>query len=147
MKMLKLSLLIALLLPALAFAGKVYKWVDAEGNVQFGDQPQRDSAAEEVTIQKHTPDKTYLDRMEAVKKEQEKTDKQQQDQQQDTAELEAMKKRQQEVCEQAKRNLEVLQNSPRVSMKDEQGNTVYLDGDQREAELKKNQDIIKESCK
>ncbi len=147
MKTLILSLLIALLLPTAAFAGKVYKWVDAQGNVQFGDQPQRDTNAEEVPIQKFTPDKTYLDRMEGVKKDQEKTDKQQQEQQQDAAALEEMAKRQKEYCEQAQKNLEVLQRSPRVSMQDKDGNTVYLDSEQREAELKKNQDIIKENCK
>lgn len=43
MRVLVLLLLGCLLLPGLASAGKVYRWVDAQGRVHYGDQPARDA--------------------------------------------------------------------------------------------------------
>lgn len=43
MRALILLLLGCLLAPGLASAGKVYRWVDAQGRVHYGDQPARDA--------------------------------------------------------------------------------------------------------
>ena len=41
----RLLLVALLLIPAVTFAGKIYRWVDAQGQVHFGEQPPQGSAA------------------------------------------------------------------------------------------------------
>lgn len=50
------------------------------------------------------------------------------------------------VCEQAKANLETLQSTAIVRMKDEYGNETVMDDKQREDQLKRAQEAIKINC-
>lgn len=50
------------------------------------------------------------------------------------------------VCEQAKGNLETLQSTAIVRMKDEYGNETVMDDKQREDQLKRAQEAIKINC-
>ena len=52
----KLLLLALLVLLSLGAYSQVYKWVDEEGNVHYGDSPPDDADAERIHIEAHTPE-------------------------------------------------------------------------------------------
>lgn len=52
----KLLLLALLALLSLGAYSQVYKWVDEEGNVHYGDSPPDDADAERIHIEAHTPE-------------------------------------------------------------------------------------------
>ena len=144
MKQIKLLLLIGMLLPALAVAGEVYKWVDEEGNVHFGDRPQPNVKAETVKIDKHIPDQNYRDRMQSIKQNAESRREASVEKK-----VEQQKLSEQNVsrCQDAKRRLYPLKQKIRVFNYDDVGERKYIDDEDRTSRIKALEAIVKESCK
>ncbi len=144
MKQIKLLLFVGMLLPIFAVAGEVYKWVDDEGNVHFGDRPQPNVKLETVKIDKHTPDPNYRDRMQSIKQNVESR-------REASIEKKAEQKRLSEInasrCQDAKRRLYPLKQKIRVFSYDDAGERQYMADSDRDSRIKALEAIVKETCK
>jgi len=157
--MLSARIWMLLLLSSLAAgvgAGGVYKWIDAQGNVHYGERPPKEVAAESMKVQKAPVDKDQAE-MELEKlnlkaglgAEDEKAREQAQGKRQETAqgrptadEAELQRKN----CEIARQNLATLERYRRVMTQDAQGNPVRLDDDERAARMEQARKHVEEFC-
>jgi len=90
-----------------AFAGKVYKWVDKQGNVHYGAQPEESGGAQEMDIKVKTP---------AVEEEPESTEKAESKNQDSEAEKVKVSN-EQEAEEIEKKNAEIRKRNCSVAKK------------------------------
>ena len=142
----------------LCFAG-VYKWVDAEGNIHYGQQRPAGTQSESMNVQMHAPvnSSTYN------KPGSEKPDGQIGDQtgekeggtqpKPETAEkpvekkeTATEKKRRLTACAKARKSLATMSSQGRVRSKDKEGNINYLSQQQKEAKIKNHKSLIAKHC-
>ena len=138
----------SLALTELAVA-KTYKWVDEDGVTQYTATPPPTGDFKTLT----PPPKPAVDpvkaqgdfekRLEAFNKRQEETSKTKKQADEQAAKSAAAKK----DCEQAKKNLNLLQAKVRIRYTDKDGTVRYLTDEEREAKLKNANDDIKSFCK
>ncbi|HEY9098865.1 MAG TPA: DUF4124 domain-containing protein [Thiobacillus sp.] len=128
---------------------ELFKWTDGQGKIHYSDQPpsvdtksigQATAGQSAITTDAkkslNEKDQDYLKR----KKEAEEA--------QTKAESEAEKARaQQENCAKARKNLAVLQNTPRVYSTNPAGQRVYMDDAARSNALANSQKAIQDFCK
>ena len=124
-----------------------YKWVDAEGNTQYSQQPPPDGAEAETVAPppKVDTDKAVGDlekQQEQFKKQDEDKSKQAEETQKTGEDLAQQKKR----CEQAKDKLAKMQR-PRISVTGEDGNRKRLSEDERQTAINDANKSIAELCK
>lgn len=145
-------LLTLTLLAGHAWARQVYKWVDENGKVHYGDAPTGDKT-ETLNVQSAPPSgsgnlgsesketlKAVSEQM--LKKKEERLKKKETD----TAE----KKHQDEVnaeCKNLNDHLKNLQEGLRIVQRDAKGEMVFMDDTQRAEDIKSTQARIKERCK
>lgn len=144
MKQIKLLLFIGMFLPILAVAGEVYKWVDEEGNVHFGDRPQPNVKSETVKIDKHTPDPHYRDRMQSIKQ---NVESRREASIEKKVEQKKLSEKNASRCQDAKRRLYPLKQNIRVFNYDDAGERKYMDDSDRASRIKALEVIVKETCK
>lgn len=140
---------------ALTFAGgaaanEIYRWVDAEGNVHYGDRPsgapteqrlqlsyaRTDGSAVEKRVQDHRDAQSARAEAKAA-----------QDQAaQEAAEEAEIAAEQQRACESARERLETYRSDRRLYRADENGERVYLDEEQRQAASRRIEEQIAEFC-
>ena len=135
--------------PMQASMARIYKWVDAQGNVQYSEQRPPGVKTEELSIKTAPADTQELDRLKEqagfTTKEGAKTPEEAlAPTGQDKAQME---KDRQENCRVARENLRVLETSRRVASKDEHGNYVRLDDNQRQAQMEAARKQIEQYCK
>ncbi len=144
-----------LILPLLFIAesnAEIYKWVDAEGNVHYGQQRPSDVNAEKLDIQQE-PTTTFG----SGKKQDEEPEAAAQDGGQKPAEepaakeekkveTPAEKKQRREACAKARKSLATMESIGRIRSKDAEGNYTYLSQQQKEAQMKQARDLIKKTC-
>ncbi|MCU0937517.1 MAG: DUF4124 domain-containing protein [Gammaproteobacteria bacterium] len=138
--------------PAVSAAGQVYRWVDADGTVQYSERPpvgvraepiplhyapaSRDQAADEL---KRLRERSGLGGAPAAPPAPA--------QGQPSPEQRAEQDRQRaENCRTAQENLRVLETTQRVMAKDAQGNEVRLDDSQKQARLEETRRQIEKFC-
>jgi len=128
---------------------ELYKWTDGQGKIHYSDQPpsvdtksigQATAGQSAITTEAkktlNEKDQDYLKR----KKEAEEA--------QTKAESEAEKARiQQANCAKARKNLGILQNTPRVYSTNPAGQRVYMDDAARASALANSQKAIQDFCK
>ncbi|WP_226664382.1 DUF4124 domain-containing protein [Microbulbifer aggregans] len=136
------SLLIASSLSATA--GELYRWVDAEGKVHFGDRPPAGTNVEEMesslkplnradaTKKQAFPDSRRADQVERDYQNQKRQQQQNRARQQQTA------------CSQARRQLRVLQGP--VYFVDDKGNESTISERQREQRARELAEQIRQLC-
>lgn len=149
------SILIMLMLLGSAsavFAGKIYRWVDSEGNVQYGEHPPA-GKGKQMNIPSKTPsyakpaakpssnaDDTaskFLESVEAERKEK-----------QEAADLAAKNKKiRDENCSRAKKYAASLKLGGRRFEVDEKGNRSYLDEAEIQKRLKEAENNVEKWCK
>lgn len=141
-------LLLAWLLP-LGAGAEVFKWVDDEGNVHYGDSAPPEHDVETIRTPPPPSDAAVtqsLNRLEGLREEvdeREKKRREEKERQETTArEGEARKQR----CSQAQRQLAVL-DMPRIFQLNGQGQKVYLEDDQRAAKLERARKEVKANCR
>ena len=143
-----IGLLSFLMLLAGQAHAEVYKWKDADGNVQYTQHPPSDNSnAEIMNLSTGSGTPVPQDTPSAVEnpKGEEKTqDSGQQAPQraEPTAEEKAELKRK---CDNVRARLQSLQR-PRVSTVDEQGNRVRLSEDERQAQIEETTRLLEEHC-
>jgi len=135
----------------------IYKWVDAEGNVHYGQQRPSDTPSEKMQVQKHAPqDVSTYNRPGSKKSGDQAKDAQADDTEkkpeadaepEKKKETAAEKKRRLAGCAQARNNLSTMESVGRVRSKDKEGNTTYLSQQQKEAKIKQARDLISKHCK
>lgn len=141
-----------LLLPYLASATGLYKWIDADGTIHYGQSPPPSTPANEVKLksdgisnkeasrnlrrlkEKAGMEEPTLD--EEIRREEEEGKR--------VAEVEAFRR---ESCAIARNNLELMQDNTRqVVEKDADGNSVPISEEKKQAQMDKTLGEIKEYC-
>ena len=130
-----------------AMASEIYKWVDAEGNVHYGDRPTGDDQAEIVALTYKRKDssaaRSRVAAQGAALKERRAARAEEKKSAEDAAaEAEAQKQR----CDTYRAQLETMVQSRRLYREDENGERVYLDEDQTNAARQRVEERIAEDC-
>ena len=138
------ALLCVLLLGVCAAApAKLYKWVDADGNVTYSERKPPDVQAEEIEVR--VPRVTSEQAESRLEQLNERAETAREDRRfkenyaSETAEREARLK---ENCEIARENLRILETASRV--KDAEGN--FIEDSQREARIQQARQEIEDNC-
>lgn len=131
-----------------ASAGKLYKWVDEDGNVTYSQQKPPGTEASEIELKGyHAPDAAAA--RDSATQAREKADAAREDREFAAGEAEAQRERSERLrknCEIARQNLRILQNSARVQDKDQEGNPYFLDASQIEARTAKAKKQVEDFC-
>ena len=143
----RLLLLAPLLVGTMAAAQNLYKWVDDNGRVTYSDQPPigkmksqevvkiLGAATVGATRQAADPDTQFRKRQDDAAKKQAETAKKEQ--------FEAIR---QESCARARGELRALRDDIPIARMTESGERVVLDGGAREAEGRRLEIYVEESC-
>jgi len=139
----------ALLLLAVAAAqAQVYRWVDSNGRVQYSDRkPTEAKSAQEVrntvsAIGSQSGTGSAAEReQDFQKRRQEQTESQQKQQQAATEQRQKA-----ENCQRARENLAALQSGQRIARFTPSGERVYLEDNDRAAEVARTQQLVQANC-
>jgi hypothetical protein len=145
-----LPVLALLLLPCLAGAQSIYKWVDERGVTHFSENPPPDGkAATKVEVKPTTgPEKPRDENWKERELQFRKRNIEQSAAQKAEDERNARAGQQREArCRAAQRSLDTLKNSHRIYHLDEKGERVYMEDSQRTAEIDKWTREAQDNCR
>jgi len=123
----------------------VYKWVDDQGNVHYSEQKPAQSPAEKIKIDKAPPPSSSSYKKPTLKTEEEGNNKGESTDNANSKNADIAKQKQ-EMCAEARKDLELMQNTGRLRVKDKDGNVTYMTDEDKAARIKRNQDRVKEYC-
>ena len=133
-----------------ALAGEIYKHVDEDGNVQYGDRPTGASGEERMAVVYTGTSSSSLDsqskRREAYMAEREERRTAQQEQAEADAQAAVEQEQRAAKCQESRSRLESYLQANRLYRQDESGERVYLDEAQIQEARQKAEDRIKEYC-
>ncbi|MEM7408190.1 MAG: DUF4124 domain-containing protein [Pseudomonadota bacterium] len=142
-----LIIAICALIPCMTSA-KIYKYVDENGKVVYSQtKPKGQKVRELKNRARSVSNEEAQKRLEALRNKAQNSRQNKQLLDKGKDEADALAKREQENCSQAKKNLEILNNSPRVQATDANGKLFYLDSDGLQAKKDEAQAQVKEFCK
>jgi len=134
-------------LAASVHAGGVYKWVDKDGNVHFGDQPTDGHASQIAQPKTQVPsDPVYQERLQRQKQYLNARAEEREQAKQKAEEAKIQKAERQAKCQKAKEQLAYLEAHARLYATLPNGEQKYLTAEEREAELAKMRQQIAEFC-
>ena len=135
-------------LVALSVPAEIYKWIDDEGNIHYGEKPPSVNSKESVETIKIRDNVDTQRAAEALNKKSkslnersEERKKEKTDELYDKKKLAENKMR----CEQAKKQLANYQH-PKVNVKESDGAFRALGEEERQAGLKKSEELVKKAC-
>jgi hypothetical protein len=134
------------LLAAAPVEAAMFKWTDADGNIQYGQHPPAGAKAEQIRA---APAPKSAPVAKPPQQQVEELDKRLDAQQQQKAEAEEKKQAMENRkinCANARKNLEQLSYGGHRLMHMPDGSYQRLDEEQKQALVKKNQDAVKEFC-
>ena len=144
-----LSLLAAALCLALPASAQIYQWKDQNGKTVISDKPPVGQVPLQKQIDSGTAAKTgskqpsLADReMQFRKRQKEAQENSEKSRKEETASAERN-----ENCQNARRQLQVLESGERVAFRDDKGERYYLDDTQREQEAAKMRHVLETQCK
>lgn len=131
------------LLFSLPIQATVYKWVDKDGNVHYGDQPKASEQAKQVTV---TSNNSTFNSTGSNKWQQEYNENKQKDKQ---AQLEkkAAELEKKQRCDGYQRNLYTYQRSGRIFTMTAEGERQYISDEERASKIKELSKQLKKQCK
>jgi hypothetical protein len=132
----RISLCLALTMPAVADAQQVYKWKDAAGTMHYSEQPPADAASViRLSMQepRATPEQALAEASQALADGQESLDH-------------ANRKQRQRMCSTARSNLQLLDSGALVVGSGNIGSATKLSGEQREAARAEAKEHIGKYC-
>ena len=141
---------LTLALSSAAIAGDIYKWVDEDGNVHYGDKPAASTQAERMDIDSKRTDAARVTaqtqarvqaRTEAREAEAEAAANGPSEE-----ELQAEAQERRQACERSRANMQRLVTSRRIYREDESGERVYLDDAEMQATRQRVEDEINKFC-
>jgi hypothetical protein len=138
-------------------AEKMYRWVDAEGNVTYSDQPPPADARETKSLNEPMPaadpDADPEGASEAASYAEQEAEFQKRQKERDAAAAEANEKAaqaamQKQNCEQARNDLEIVTNPPRGRLRERnsEGELVYMSEEQLELRKAQAQEEVLKWC-
>lgn len=144
-----LSLALSLFSPALE-AQTIYKWVDENGTVHYGERPPEGVEAEPVSVSSpkvgtSQPNETYTDPGAAAQRRAREAEEQQQqidliaEQQGEAARIAA-------ACESHRKRLEELVPRPKILLQNEDGTSRMLGDEERLQMIEESRQFIEEYC-
>jgi len=131
-------------------ANEIYKWVDDQGNVHYGDRPTASNQAEVVALTYRRTDSGSVQKRVAAQgeaetaREEKRAARAEEKQAAEAAAAEAEAK--QKRCETYRARLEKFVQSRRLYREDEQGEREYLDETQTNAARQRVEELIAENC-
>jgi len=145
-----LTLLISLAVPIVTHAG-VYKWVDENGKVHYGDQPKTSEPAVEMKVDDAAPTPSYSD--DELSRE-EKRERLLQSMEEDRADKQEMREKQKaekeknrQKCNRYRDQMRHYERASSLYKLDKDGNRVYMSDGERARATKNLQSNIKKYCK
>lgn len=125
--------------------GGIYKWVDDQGNVHYRDLPPPQGSLYQTLQKPSAPSRDPEIVMQELREKVEALDRAKATAQQpeNSANSEAQRS---QNCEQAQRNLEILNTSSVPVRIDSDGNRMALDAQQRQEEVEQNRKYIEDFC-
>lgn len=133
-----------------AMANEIYKWVDEQGNVHYGDRPTSQASAEIVALTYRRTDSGSVQRRvaahgeaEAAREEKRATRAEEKKAAEEQAAQAAEK---QKKCEGYRARMETYVQSRRLYREDADGERVYLDENETNAARQRVEDLIAENC-
>lgn len=143
-----LLILCTALCSATAFAAKIYKWVDNEGNVHYGERPPSEQAKElslpkSVTTPRGAPAEQGTSKGEGFLETLDKERKQQSEEQAKQAEEQKVRKAN---CAIARRQEATLAIGGRIAEVDEKGERRFLSDEDIQRKLQEAREAIKKWC-
>ena len=150
----RIACVMSLCLACVSLQGQaqVYKWTDKDGKVQYSDSPPPAGASASVP-QKVDTSASNTSGVGGPAKEQSWQDKARDYDRRRIAAAEKqagdieLARKNQERCNNARRDLRNLQESRRVYTTDDKGERHYIDDDQRNIEIARVQGVVSELCK
>ena len=133
---------------ALSVSAEIYKWVDDEGNIHYGEKPPSTNTKEEVETIKIRDNVDTQRAAETLKKKSKSLNDLNDERKQEKTDALNNKKelaKNKMRCEQAKKQLANYQH-PKVNIKESDGNYRALGEEERQAGLKKSEELVKKSC-
>ena len=139
----------ALVTGAAAYAGDIYKWVDEDGNVHYGDVPVGKNP-ERMAIQSRPTNELYLasqaDALVASREHRRERRAAAAEKAAEKAEADAEAAELARQCEMAREQMQKYETSRRLYLEDENGERTWLDEDEKQAEKKRLAGQIDEHC-
>jgi len=129
----------------------IYKWVDDQGNIHYGQQRPASIQSEKMSVQNYAPQDTSSykrpgsntdsngDKETGEGNEPEANEKK--------PESKAEKKQRLAACAQARKNLTRMQSIGRIRSKDKDGNASFISQKQKEQKMQQSRDLISKHCK
>lgn len=137
MRFIAYSIVFFFLLTSTATFAKIYKWVDADGVIQYSTVPPKTKPAQELDIRVLKP---------ATNPNQDAENSETTNSNLTPEELETIKKGRAITCEKAKKNLVTLQSSANVSLKTKEGEVRQLSEEERTKRAEEEQKVVNEFC-
>lgn len=130
-----------MLLPCLALAGEMYRWVDANGKVHYGDQPPP-QAQREQALPDYVPGQSPQGQAAAPTP----TPGAQAPQQVELTELPASRGTDPQLCAQARQRLALYQQARRLERPDEFGRARQMNDVEKQAAIDGAKQMVRRSC-
>ncbi len=132
------------------YAG-IYKWVDAEGNVHYGQQRPANAPSERLEVQQYAPQNTSSYKRPGEKRPAGKTANGQTTEKKKQTpvkkkETRAEKKERLASCKKTRKTLSTMESIGRIRVRDKDGNMTYMSQKKKEADMKKARDLISKHC-
>ena len=132
----------------LSASAEIYKWVDEEGKVHYGEKPPSTITEDGIKTIKYKDNVDTRSANEALKKKSKslnKLRKKRKEKREDAAAKKEELAKNKVLCEQAKKNLANYQ-FPKVSIKEDDGSVRALGEEERQLGIKKSEEIVKQVC-
>ena len=155
-KIISLSSIILMLMllgtSSITFAGKIYKWVDSEGKVHYGERPPGGQQGKQMRVPRAAPRGAApapkpADNLDATNKFLESVAAERKEQKEAADKAAKEKEINDKNCSRAKRQVASLKQGGRRFEVDEKGERHYLGDKDIQERLKKAQEAVKKWCK
>lgn len=142
--------LVALLICSTAATANIYKWVDKDGKIHYGQQRPTNISSKRLKVQQYAPQDVSSYKRPGTSPSNQKNTAQ--EAQKNTSAKKpkiskAEKKRRLEGCLLARKNLQRMKSVGRIRSRDKDGNTSFLSQKEKLSRMKNAQNIINKACK
>lgn len=129
----------------------IYKWVDENGQVHYGDKPGDDSS-EQLSVEEKSVDQLEQDnagdnRLEYQKRLLDSYATERRQKQEEKAKQDKQQAEQKQKCERARKRLASYENAGLLYTRDEQGERVILNDEQHQTAMEKARAAVRQHCK
>ncbi len=142
-------LFLATVVTGTAAAGEIYKWIDADGNVQYGDRPSGAESEVQLQIASQPTDPAQIEARTTARLEQQAVEREtaaNKPQGPSEEELQAEARERADKCTMYRARLEKFVQSRRLYREDANGERVYLDEAETQTTRENVQHQVEEYC-